>query len=205
MFDKVAFTVEINDLIREGQTKQAEERMLRMYSELKASNSLDELETVVFLLGHFYSNPDTKDLEKGEVYFLEREVLSPGAYTKCQTALFYFYVLGDSAKTIKKVEEINSMLAIADRASYYSALTLRGQAFINLEMPGDANKVLEELLSLVKTNPRGLPYGDEMNLLEAAISNPILAPRCREILDLIIPRIRSQEYVERAKALLKSA
>jgi hypothetical protein len=70
-------------------------------------------------------------------------------------------------------------------------------------MPGDAGRVIEELLSMIKTNPGGLPYGDEINLLEAAVSSPILAPRCREVLELIIPKIRSQEYRERAKALLK--
>ena len=205
VFNTATFHKEINELVRHGQATEAEERMLRAYSELKAANNTPDLEAVVARLAHFYSMPETEDLQKAESYFLEREGLAPGAYAKYQTATFYFYILGSSAKTVKKIDEIKTLKTVDDRASLYSSLALLGQALLKLDQAADAGKVLQEILSLIRMNPSGLPYGDEINLLQAAISNPTLAPRCREILDLIIPKLRSQEYIEKAKDLLKSA
>lgn len=202
MFDERTFDKEIDDLVDAGEEKKAEERLLKTYSEFKAAGSVENLAYVAYRLAHYYSTPSTENLEKAEAYFVEREALSPGAYAKCKTAWFYFYVAQNALKTIAKVDEIKP--SSSDRDSYYSALTLKGQALIKLGMISDADRTLEELLSLIKTNPRGLPYGDEINLLQASVSRSILAPKCREILELIIPKIRSQEYQERAKALLKS-
>ena len=201
VFDERSFDENFYRLVDEGHGEKAEELLLKAYSELKAANNVRDLEYVVSRLALFYSLPDTENVAKAEAYLLESESLAPGADSKRRSALFYFDVLQDFRKTVRKVDEISPVQA--DRDSYYSALTLKGQALIKLEMPGDAGRVIEELLSMIKTNPGGLPYGDEINLLEAAISNPILAPRCREVLELIIPKIRSQEYRERAKALLK--
>lgn len=201
MFDEQSFDESFYRLVDEGHGDKAEELLLKAYSELKAADNKRDLEYVVSRLALFYSLPDTENLTRAEAYFLESEALAPGADSKRRTALFYFDVLRDFQRTVKKVDEIRPLQA--DRDSYYSALTLKGQALIKLEMPGDARQVIEELVSMIKTNPRGLPFGDEVNLLEAAISIPILAPRCREALELIIPKIRSKEYQERAKVLLK--
>lgn len=201
MFNAIIFEREIDRLIIEGRGLEAEEQMLKTYSELRAAGNVPELERVVMLLAHFYSMPDTEDVEKAEARFLEREELSPGAYVKSQTALFYFYVLEDYRKTIRKVDEI--VLTKSDLDSYYSAQTLKGQAFINLHMLTDAERVLDERLSLVRANSRGLPYGDEMNLMELGIGTIGLAPKCRELLELVIPRIRDKEYQERGRALLR--
>src|SRR5215831_603007 len=146
MFNILAFNNEIDDLIQNGEMKRAEERLLKAHSELKATDNVKELEAVAGRLAHFYSMPGTEDLEKAELYFLERERLSPGAYAKSQTAMFFFYVLGDNEKTARKVEEIKRSEAVADRASYYSALALQGHALLNLGLAGDANKTLESLL-----------------------------------------------------------
>jgi hypothetical protein len=200
MFDTSVFDKEIDGLLQEGLEKKAEERMLKAYSELRATDSAKELEYVACRLAHFYSAPDTEDLEKAEAFFLRCEELSPGAYAKAQTATFYFYVLADLQKTITKVNEITP--SDADRASYYSALTLKGQALIKLDMLDDADAVLKELLKSIRTNPAGLPYGDEINLLEAVSRLPRFAAGCREVLELIVPKIRSEEYRVKANALL---
>ena len=168
MFEIVAFDREINNLIRDGERERAEERLLKAYSELKAADSAEDLEYVISQLAHFYSTPGAENLEKAEAYFLESELALPGSGTKYQTAMFYFYVLGDFPKTITKVNEIEGVQDLGDRASYYSALTLKGQALIRLEKVDAADKVLEEVLSLIKTNPLNLPYGDEINLLQVA-------------------------------------
>src|SRR5262245_50457317 len=138
VFDLIIFNKEVNDLIRNGDTKRAEKQMLEVYSALQAANSVYELEAVACRLAHFYSMPDTENLEKAESYVVERERLLPGAYTKCQTATFYFSVLADFAKTVRKVDEIKQPEAIADRSSDYSASVLKGQALIKLERTDEA-------------------------------------------------------------------
>jgi hypothetical protein len=144
LFNIVAFIMEIEDLVRDGHITMAEERLLKASSELRATDSVEELEIVVGRLARLYAMPGNEDLEKAEGYFLEREVLSPGSYPKSQTAMFYFYGLGDWAKTVRKVEEIKPSEVVADRASYYTALALQGHALINLEKLSEANKTLEK-------------------------------------------------------------
>jgi hypothetical protein len=141
-------------------------------------------------------------LAEAEKCFVECEALSPEPYTLLQTATFHFYVRRDFPKTIAKVDEIKSRWDVAYDDSYYSALTLKGEALLELGDIDAANHVLEEMLAMIKSLPARLPYGDELNFMSVAISKPILADRSREILRLIVPRIRSLEYVERAKALL---
>jgi len=205
MFDRAALDKKTNKLMRSGQVKEAEDNLLKAYAESKAANNVQDLEWVLNRMAQFYSSPDTEDRDKAEHYFLEREALSSGLYARLQTATFYFYVLRNFPKTIHKVDEMKALREVTASPSYYSALTLKGQAFIELGKIDSANQVLEEMLLMIKMNSSKLPYGDEFNLLEAAMSNEILAARSRVILNLVIPRIRSQEYVEKAKALLESA
>ena len=193
-------SIKVDDLLLTGQETAAEKRMLREYSELKAAGDAG-VEYVISRLAHFYSMPATEDLNRAEAYFLEGERLSPGAPAKCETAMFYFYVVGDTEKTIRKVDEIESLSS--DRASHYSALTLKGQSLLKLGKFHDAEIVLQDLLGLIMAQPSGLPYGDELNLLEVAILVPTLAPKCCELLRLALPKVRSQEYQEKARALLR--
>jgi hypothetical protein len=201
MFNRIVFDKEIDDLVLAGRNNEAEERMLKMYAELNTTGSAKEEEHVAYRLAHFYSTPGSENLEKAESFFLRREALSPGAYTKWQTATFYFYVLADFQKTIGKIAEIEP--SEADQSSYYSALALNGQALIKLGLLMETEKVIAEMFTMIRSNPQGLPFGDEINLLEAAISMPVLTRRCRDILELITPKIRSHEYQKRARALLK--
>jgi len=204
MFDQLVFDRKINDLIRKGKQREAESKLLEAHAELKAANAPSDLEHVAGRLAQFYSMPTTEDRVKAEQYFTECESLSSTAYSRLQTATFYFYVLRDFPKTIRKVEDIKAVKDVSGSPSYYSALTLKGQALINLGMIDDAGQVLDELLSMIRGNPPKFPFGDEINLLEAAVSYEALVPTSHEILSLIVPKIRSQEYVDRAKALLKS-
>jgi len=185
-------------IAREEET--LERKLLKAYADIKESGTVDVLEYVVFELAHFYSRPRTENLEKAEAFFLEHEKLAPGARTKRATAQFYF-VISDPQKVVAKVDEIDPQEP--DRASYYSALTLKGQAFIDLGMLNGASTVLDELLNMVRMNPRGLPYGDEMNLLEVGVAIEMLRPKCCELLGLVVPKIRDQEYRDRGEELLK--
>jgi len=203
MFNAIAFDKEIDDLIEKGSAQKAEERMLQAYSQLKDGRRRQDLEHVVFRLAHFYSVPGQENLKEAERYFIERETLSPTSYNKYQTATFYFFVLGDSTQAINKIDEIHT--SETDRASYYSALCLKGQALMKLERFPEAATVITELLEFVKRNPRGLPFGDEVAFLQTAIAVPFLTQGCRKLLKLVIPKMRSQEYKEKAAAVLQSA
>jgi hypothetical protein len=113
-------------------------------------------------------------------------------------------VLSDFEKTIRKVDEIGELRETAESPSYYSALALKGQALVKLGRVEDTSHLLDELLKLIGRNSPKLPYGDELNFLDAALSNKMLVSKIRDILNLLIPKIRSQEYREKAKMLLES-
>ena len=107
----------------------------------------------------------------------------------------------DYEKAVRKIDEIGSEQT--DRASYYSALTLKGQALLHLRKLDGAGRVVEELVTMARTNPQGLPYGDEVNLMEAAIAVEALRPKCCELLGLVVPKMRNQEYRDHGDELLK--
>lgn len=52
------------------------------------------------------------------------------------------------AKCISKVDDIKKLKRCESSPSYYSALTLRGQALLNLGMTDAAGQTLEELLEM---------------------------------------------------------
>lgn len=57
-------------------------------------------------------------------------------------------MLRDFAECISKVDDIKKLKRCESSPSYYSALTLRGQALLNLGMTDAAGQTLEELLEM---------------------------------------------------------
>jgi hypothetical protein len=205
MFDPKGFYLNISSLLRNGQDQKAEQEMLAARAEMLLTGDIDNLKFVTNRLAHFYARPTTDDLAKAEECFLECEALSPEPGTLLQTATFQFYIRRDFPKTIAKVDELKARWDVTHNDSYYSALTLKGEALFELRNVEEASHVLEEMLAMVNSRPSRLPYGDELNFISAAISEPALAGRSRQLLRLIVPRIRSSEYIQRAQALLGEA
>jgi hypothetical protein len=202
VFDRIEFDREIDALIMAGRFKQAEEKLLVSQSAFSGGGDSEALAHVVFRLAHYYSMPDTEDLQLAEKWFLAREKLAPGAYSGLQTATFYFYVMANHEKTVRKVDEIAHLND--DRRSCYSALTLKGQSLIELHKVLDAGAVIDELIGMAAADSRNLPFGDEVNLIQSGIGIREITAKCRELLRLAIPNMRSVEYRERAKMLLDS-
>jgi hypothetical protein len=205
MFDKTEIDLKIEGLIDNGQYGQAEQELRDAYTERKLAGDIDGLAFVTGHLASLYSLPMYEDLAKAQAYYEEHEVLSPTPYTLRQTTFFYFYLRRDFAKTIAKVDEIRARWDVAHDANYYSALALKGEALLELGEIQATGDVLEEILAMIRLPPARLAYGDEVNLLSATVARPALAVCSRTILKLILPRIRSQEYVERVKSLLAEA
>jgi hypothetical protein len=202
MLDWLEIDSRVHELIKGNRLPEAEALLLKSYEELKETKHVEDLDYVIGSLAQFYSMPEAEDRSKAEQFFLEREDLSPEAHAKLQTATFYFYVLRDFSKTIEKVNEIGIRPAPRASPSYYSGLALKGQALIELNRIEEAAQVLDEMQTLIQPSDAPLPYGDEINFLERAISDPALEAKSRTVLVSIIPRMRSQEYREKAKQLL---
>ena len=77
----------------------------------------------------------------------------------------------------------------------------------------EAQSAIEELIALVRGNPvqvqlrsgmnvNPLAFGDEMDLMQAAIAIPELGPVAKELLELVTPRIREEEARERGRRYL---
>jgi hypothetical protein len=204
VFDEIAFQSRIHELIADGREDIAEAELLQALADVTAQEDPRRLAFVHRQLACLYSLPDTGDTVKAEQHFLENERLAPGPSASLETATFYFYVPADHRKTIAKVNEIKARFDVVRNASYYSALALKGQSLLALHRVDEADQVLTEMLDMLSAvGPgKGRPCGDELNFLDAAIAQPALADRCRQLLERVIPRIASQEYVERAKSLL---
>jgi hypothetical protein len=202
MTDWLEIDRRFHELLRANHLTQAETFLLKCYAEPKGVNHTEDLDYVLSCLTQYYSMPEVEDCRKAERFALEREVISPGSYAKLQTATFYFYVPRDFSKTIDKINEMRSHSESRNSPDYYSGLSLKGQSLLELKRVEEAAQVLDEMLDMVQPSGAQLPYGNEMNFLEKAISIAALEAKCRNIVVGLIPRIRSQEYVEKAKKLL---
>jgi len=154
MFDYTEFQTKIRHLISLGETAQAERELLEAAGKLRRAGQIEELESVLVALAHFYSMPKTEDLAKAESYFLGRELLSPTQYALLQTATFYFYVSRDFPKTIAKVDQIRSQWNM-DRCD--PVLTDRDG---DLRIAGnreEAKRIHEETLKRIKSSPARPP------------------------------------------------
>jgi hypothetical protein len=191
-----------HELTKAKQLNEAETFLLRCYEELKLTDQTEDLEYVIGALAHFYSMPETEDRGRAERFFLEREGLSGDLHSKLETATFYFYVLRDFSKTVEKVKEMGVVHGAHSSPSYYSALSLMGQALLELNRIEEADRILKEMYVMVQSDETHLPYGDEINFLEHASLHPALASKCRLVAVDILPRIRSKEYAKRAQRLL---
>jgi hypothetical protein len=192
----------VHEMLRGRQFSEAEAFLMQCRSEFREAGENEDLEYVAGCLARFYFMPDTEDRPKAERFYLEAEELSKNAHSKLQTATFYFYVLRNFRKTIGKIDEIGGLRKQPVDPDYYSGLSLKGQALIETNDLQEVVQVLEEMQTMTEAPQARLPYGDEINFLERAISNPLFETRCGKLLITVIPRMRSSEYDERAKILL---
>jgi len=178
-----------------------EARLLRAYEEFKKLHNVEELAYVVSELAHFYAVSKLRDLKKAEAFHLELELLEPGAQSKWMTAGFYS-AFGHPTQVITKVNEISS--TDEDIVCRYSALSLKGQACLATEKLEEAEETLGKLRDLANRERTELPYGDELPFVEEAAKISSLRSTSRAFLELVVPRIRDEEFQEKGKRLLES-
>jgi hypothetical protein len=176
-------------------------RLLSAYDEFRSSGKTDELAFVVSELAHWNAVAGLESLNRAEGYFSELESLEPRAQSKWISAAHY-YTIRNYRKVIEKVDEID--VSDQDRTCKYSALVLKAQALVALNLPNDAGHVIDSLIGMVSENPKGLFLGDEVNLVGDAIRFPELRPKCQELLEMTIPKIRDSQFKDRGKELLHS-
>lgn len=176
-----------------------ERNLLATYENLKKLENYAELAYIVLELGNWKTACGLKALNSASEYFAELEQLEPGAQSKLAFSR-YCYVIRDYRKVIEAVDSIEG--SDKDRGSRYSALVLKGQSCIEINLIQDAERVLDELIELAKRNPKDLPFGDEVDLLSEANGFEGLRAKGEELLLIAAPRIREEEFKLRAEALL---
>jgi hypothetical protein len=210
---------QIQRLIGLGRYTEAEAILIAAHAGRKAAGG-EPFEEVLQLLASLFSAKGNRNLERAESYHLERERLRPDSLNKWMTAHFYLNT-GQLRKAIDKVSEVHFAAredddedsVVCDRHNYYSCVALKGQALIQLGSIPEAQSVIEELIALVRGNPvrvqlrsgmnvNPLAFGDEMDLMQAAIAIPELRPVAKELLELVTPRIREEEARERGRRYL---
>jgi tetratricopeptide (TPR) repeat protein len=203
--DIVNFDTEFIQLIQAGKYREAEQLLTQKYEELKRRDPNNDLRYIVNKLAQLYCLPFAENLDKAKGYYAELERTFPGRETDADLAMFYFYTLRDFDKTIQKVRQMGSLeeQRKTDIPSYYTSLTLLGQALLNLGRSHEAEKVLLDLTKLVDLFPRQVPCGDEMNFLEEMTKRQVAPVLCKHLLGFVIPRLRDPEYQSRASLVLR--
>src|SRR5215831_10864777 len=113
-----------HELIEAKRYQEAEALLLNAYEEFKSKKQAEDLDYLIGLMANFYSMPEVEDCAKAERFFLERERLTPGGYSKLQTATFYIYVAEEFSKAVDKVNEIAELPDSRSSPTYYSGLGL---------------------------------------------------------------------------------
>jgi hypothetical protein len=176
-----------------------ERRLLEAYKNFKDSKNYAELAYIILELAYWKTSCGLKALNSASEFFAELEQLEPGAESKLILARFY-YLTQSYRKLIEVVDGIEK--SDEDRGTRYSALALKGQSCIEINLIQDAEQVLDSMIELAKKNPKNLPFGDEVDLLSEVVRSEKLRAKGKELLLIATPRIREEEFRLRAEALV---
>jgi hypothetical protein len=205
--DVSTFDRENIELIAKGQVDEVERRLGENYEAAKASQDVARILHAVSALAHFYALPFKEDQSKAEHYFRKRYTMRPGADAALELVMFCYYSLQDPKKTL---DETNRVRSLTDRSKagdlrfLYTAVAIEGQAHLAIGQDQAAIANVEELLDMAQRDPTAVPIGDEYNLLEQMIAASLAEESCRGLLDIVIRRVRSLEYRDKAEKLLSS-
>jgi|SRR5580658_2153893 hypothetical protein len=195
----------VPDLILEGKFKEAETKLLDAHREASKRSDMKALgEHILPLLVQLYCSLNPPNFVKAEAFSRERENADPRAYHELQTAMMFYYVANDYPRAVAKLEEaINHGKAENDDSTVYSALSVLGQALLQLDRKREAVRVLQEIEKMVLAKKPSV-IGDETLFLETAMGRGLELPTVKRIASILAPVCRDPEFGSRLKALAEN-
>ena len=144
--DFVQFDQRIMELIHGQEFSLAESELHQAKLQAFSSNDHNQLDHVLSWLVTLNLRKQPPDLEKAELYCLERERVTSTGYAKLQYAMTLYWSLDDPERTVAKAKEA---LAIGreerDDKTVYQSLGLLGVALLDLHHRDEAIRVLYEI------------------------------------------------------------
>lgn len=197
--------LQVNTYLRSEEYDQAERFLLEQYEQIKRRGDSIAFHHILSSLAMFYRLPFKRSLTQAELYYREMEARFPGRESDLELASFYFHRLLDFVKTVSRVDAMGKLenQDKKDIKFYYSALTLKGHALLHLNRVKEATQVLWELARVIEVFPKQVPYGDEFNFLNEMTQRKIEPKLCNELANMVVARIRDQEFKEKYLSLLK--
>jgi hypothetical protein len=190
--------------VQRGEYDQAEQFLLKQYEEIKTAGERTALRHILHALAMFYRLPFKMSLSQAAVYYRELEVAFPGRETDLELASFYFHKVKDFAKTVDRIQSMGRFEDQDDKdvRFYYTALTLKGRALLQLNRQDEAATVLQELARIVASSPKQVPYGDEFNFLNEMTQKRLEPELCKQLAKVVVARIKDQEFKSKFLAML---
>lgn len=203
--DLRALSDSIPDLVIEGKFEEAEAKLSEAYREASKQNDVKALgDHILPLFVELYSSQDPPNLTKAEAYALEREQLDRRGYTKLQTAMLLYHVAKDYPRAVAKLEDaISQGKAENDESTVYSALSLLGQALLQLDRKSEAVQVLRQIEQMVLAK-RAFVVGDETLFLENARTRGLEMRTVKRVASILAPLCRDPEFSKRLRVLAEN-
>jgi hypothetical protein len=199
--DLAKFGVTLARLARAG--KRDEGLQLLHEARVQAEHEADAglLEEVLTHLVFFYGWITPPDLDKVKFHSLEREHLFPTGYNKVQTAMVFYWTIGDSERAAEKATEgVKLARAEGDTRTTYQGLGLLGLALLDLKRQAEVLTVFEEIRQMV-SDKANVVVGDETLFLERLQATGQEPRSLRETAKVLASACRDEDFVKRLRAL----
>jgi hypothetical protein len=190
----------VSKLIAQKKFQAAEELLLEEQRKVEASSDTHLLHDVLSELIELYSLMEPPSWAKAEALSMKRERLALSSYSKLQTARILDYGTADYTRAPKLSEAIAQGKAEGDDKTVYTALSLLGQASLELEDVGRALAVLSELEQMV-ARKGSFVVGDETPFLERLWERGLQVARVKRLASTLTKACRDPAFKERLNSL----
>lgn len=203
MYFKSIITL-VSELVRKRDFQRAEEALLEADKQANAEGDTQARQLILSELVELYSIMDKPQLAKAESFSRERERLACSAYSKLQTAMILHRGIHDFVRAVPKLEEAIILgRTEKDERTVYTALSLLGEASLELGRVEQAMQVLDELEQMV-ANKGQFVVGDETRFLESLHSRQLERERVARLAATLSTACRDNVFRERLRSLSAS-
>jgi hypothetical protein len=192
---------QVSEIIRKKHFNQAEEVLLEANNRAVVEGDVQTRMLILSELVELYCIMDTPQLAKAEALSREREGLAGSAYSRLQTAMILHHGAHDFTRAVPKLEEaIAQGRTEQDEKTVYTALSLLGEASLELGRNGQAIRALDELEQMVERKGKFV-VGDETRFLEALYLRHVEPERVTRLASTLASACRDRAFKERLQTL----
>lgn len=199
-FNKLA--LQVHHLMMDRNFQRAEKLLLEAREKAKSEGDIQLLNYIFTELIGLCQISEPPLWEKAEAISSERERLIPSAHNILQTAMVIYYGSGDYKRAVLK---LNKAIAHGkeedDDKTTYAALSLLGQAYLEMGQNQEAVDILSHLEKMV-AGKKSFVAGDETSFLENLKARKLEIERINKLASVLAPVCRDPSFRERLAVLI---